>query len=113
MIGSIGQIGKIPELRKRLFFTLALLAVYRLGVHVSTPGINIEALRHLFEGQQGTLLGLINLFSGGALEHFSIFTLGIAPYISVSIIVQVLTPTIPALEALKKEGESGRRVLTR
>lgn len=113
MIGTIAQIFKVPELLRRVMFTLALLAVYRLGVHVSTPGIDVEAIRAMFEGQQGTLFGLINLFSGGALEYFSIFTLGIAPYISVSIIIQVLTPTIPALDALKKEGEAGRRVLTR
>lgn len=113
MIGGLGDIGKIPELRKRILFTLALLAVYRLGVFVSTPGIDVEALRRLFNSGDGTLFGLINLFSGGALEHFSIFTLGITPYISVSIIMQVLTPTIPALEALKKEGDAGRRIITR
>ena len=113
MIGNFGEIGKIPELRKRVLFTLAMLAVYRLGVFVSTPGIDVAALRKMFDTGDGTLFGLINLFSGGALENFSIFTLGITPYISVSIIVQVLTPTIPALEALKKEGEAGRRVITR
>ena len=113
MLGGFGDIGKIPELRKRILFTLFMLAVYRLGVFVSTPGINVEALRRLFDTSDGTLFGLVNMFSGGALEHFSIFTLGITPYISVSIIVQVLTPTIPALQALKKEGESGQRILTR
>ncbi len=113
MLGGLGDIGKIPELRKRILFTLGLLAVYRLGVFVSTPGIDVEALRRLFDTSDGTLFGLVNMFSGGALEHFSIFTLGITPYISVSIIFQVLTPTIPALQALKKEGESGQRILTR
>jgi len=113
MIGGFGEIGKIPELRKRILFTIGMLAVYRLGVFVSTPGIDVEALRRIFGQGDGTLFGLINLFSGGALEHFSIFTLGITPYISVSIIMQVLAPTIPALEALKKEGEAGRRILTR
>jgi preprotein translocase subunit SecY len=113
MIGGLGEVGKIPELRKRILFLLGMLAVYRLGVFVSTPGIDVEALRRLFDTGDGTLFGLVNMFSGGALEHFSIFTLGITPYISVSIILQVLTPTIPALEQLKKEGESGQRVLTR
>ena len=113
MIGGLGEIGKIPELRRRVLFTLAMLAVYRLGVFVSTPGIDVEALRRMFDTGDGTLFGLINLFSGGALENFSIFTLGITPYISVSIIMQVLTPTIPSLEALRKEGEAGRRIITR
>ncbi len=113
MLGGFGDIGKIPELRKRILFTLFMLAVYRLGVFVSTPGINVEQLRHLFDTSDGTLFGLINMFSGGALENFSIFTLGITPYISVSIIMQVLTPTIPALAALKKEGEAGQRIITR
>jgi preprotein translocase subunit SecY len=114
MIGSLGEVGKIPELRKRVLFTLAMLAVYRMGVFVSTPGIDIAALRQMFGGSGlESLMGLINLFSGGALENFSIFSLGIAPYISMSIIIQVLTPNIPSLEALKKEGESGQRILTR
>jgi preprotein translocase subunit SecY len=113
MIGGLGDVGKIPELRKRIIFTLLMLAVYRLGVYVSTPGINVEALRRLFDAGDGSLFGLVNMFSGGALEHFSIFTLGITPYISVSIILQVLTPTIPALEQLKKEGEAGQRIITR
>jgi preprotein translocase subunit SecY len=113
MMGGLGDIWKVPELRKRIFFTIAMLAVYRLGVFVSTPGINIGRLRAMFEAQSGTLLGIINMFSGGALENFSIFTLGIAPYISVSIIIQILTPAVPALEALKKDGDAGRRILTR
>jgi preprotein translocase subunit SecY len=113
MVGNLSQVFKIPELTKRIFFTIALLAVYRLGIFVSTPGVNVEALRGMFNRGDGTLFGLINLFSGGALENFSIFTLGIAPYISVSIVIQLLTPTIPKLEALKKEGDAGRRVITR
>ncbi len=113
MANGLGNIAKIPELWKRIWFTLGLLAVYRLGVFVSTPGINVEKLRDMFGAGGGTLFDLVNMFSGGALEQFSIFTLGITPYISVSIIVQILTPTIPALQALKKEGESGQRVLTR
>jgi preprotein translocase subunit SecY len=102
-----------PELKSRLLFTLGMLAVYRLGVFVSSPGIDVQKLRQMFEVQAGTLFGLVNMFSGGALENFSIFTLGVAPYISVSIIVQLLAPTIPRLEQLKKEGDAGRRVLTR
>lgn len=113
MLGTVGNIGKIPELKKRILFTLGMIAVYRFGVFVSTPGINVEALRQMLEGGMGSLFGFINMFSGGALENFSIFSLGIMPYISMSIIIQVLTPNIPALEALKKEGESGQRVLTR
>lgn len=113
MIGSLGDVGKIPELRKRILFTLGMLAVYRMGVFVSTPGINVEALRNLFQTGEGTLFGLINLFSGGALENFSIFTLGVTPYISVSIMIQLLTPMIPSLDSLRKEGEAGKRVLTR
>lgn len=106
-------LGKIPELRRRILVTLGLLAVYRLGVFVSVPGIDVAKLKAMFETGGGSLFGLVNMFSGGALENFSIFTLGIAPYISVSIIVQLLTPSIPALDALKKEGDAGRRVLTR
>ncbi len=113
MIGGLGDVGKIPELRNRILFTILMLAVYRLGVYVSTPGIDVAALRELFNTDDGTLFGMINMFSGGSFENFSIFTLGIMPYISVSIIIQVLTPAIPTLEALKKEGESGRRILTR
>ena len=113
MVAGLGNATKIPELRKRIFFTLAMLAVYRMGVFVSTPGIDVEALRSIFDTGDGTLFGLINMFSGGSLENFSIFTLGIMPYISVSIIIQFMTPVIPALDALKKEGASGQRILTR
>jgi preprotein translocase subunit SecY len=113
MVGGLGNVGKIPELRKRILFTIAMLAVYRLGVFVSTPGIDVVALRKQFEQAGDTLFGLINMFSGGSLENFSIFTLGIMPYISVSIIVQFLTPVIPALDSLKKEGAAGQRILTR
>ena len=113
MLGGLGDVKKIPELRKRVFFTLGLLAVYRFGVFVSTPGIDVEALRRLFDTGDGTLFGLINMFSGGALENFSIFTLGITPYISVSIIMQFLMKSVPALEQLRKQGEQGRRIITR
>lgn len=113
MLGGLGEVGKIPELKKRILFTLFILAVYRFGVHVSTPGIDVLALRSMFDTSEGGLFGFINMFSGGALENFSIFTLGVTPYISVSIIVQMMTPITPALESLKKEGEAGQRVLTR
>jgi len=113
MTSGIGGLTKIPELRRRILFTLGMLAVYRLGIFVSTPGIDVDKLKSMFEASTGTLFGLVNMFSGGALSQFSIFTLGIAPYISVSIIVQLLASTIPSLEQLKKEGEAGRRVLTR
>lgn len=113
MVGNLSQVFKIPELRKRILFTLSMLMVYRLGVFVSTPGINVAALRNRFNQDDGSLFGLINMFSGGALENFSIFTLGIAPYISVSIIMQLLTPAVPMLEALRKDGEAGRRVITK
>jgi len=113
MIGGLANIGQIPELRKRLLYTLGLLAVYRFGIFISTPGINVEVLKQALEGAAGSLFGLVNMFSGGAFERFSIFTLGVTPYISVSIIMQVLQPLVPSLEALKKEGDSGRRILNR
>jgi preprotein translocase subunit SecY len=112
-MSGIAQVFQIPELKKRLLFTISMLAVYRFGVFVSTPGVNVDAIRRMFEENANTIFGLINLFSGGALEQFSIFTLGISPYITVSIIIQLLSPSIPYLENLKKEGESGRRIITR
>ena len=112
-MSGIAQVFQIPELKKRLMFTISMLAVYRFGVFVSTPGVNVDAIRRMFEENANTIFGLINLFSGGALEQFSIFTLGISPYITMSIIIQLLTPSFPYLDNLKKEGEAGRRVLTR
>jgi preprotein translocase subunit SecY len=103
---------RIPELRRRLLFTFAMLAVYRIGVAVPTPGIDGKALAEFFEQARNTMFGLVNLFSGGALERFSIFALGIMPYISASIILQLLTVVIPHLERLSKEGEAGRRKIT-
>lgn len=102
----------IPELRRRILFTLIMLAVYRVGVQIPTPGINGEALGAFFTKNAGTIFGMFNMFSGGALENFSIFALGIMPYISASIIFQLLTVVIPQLEALSKEGEAGRRKIT-
>jgi len=106
------NIGKIPELKRRIGATLLLLAVYRIGVHVPTPGINREALAAFFAAAQGTLLGLFNMFSGGAMQQLSVFSLGIMPYISSSIILQLLTVVIPHLERLSKEGEAGRKKIT-
>jgi preprotein translocase subunit SecY len=110
--GGFQNIFKIPELKKRILYTLALLIVYRIGVHVPTPGIDSQALADFFARAQGTLLGLFDMFSGGALERLSVFALGIMPYISASIILQLLTVVIPHLERLKKEGEQGRKKIT-
>lgn len=113
MIGSgFGNIFKIPELRKRIIFTLTILIIYRIGVHVPTPGIDAVALASFFVKAKEGLLGLFNMFSGGALERLSVFALGIMPYISASIILQLLTVTIPHLERLSKEGEQGRKKIT-
>jgi preprotein translocase subunit SecY len=111
-MSGLQRAANIPELRKRVLFTLIMLAVYRMGVQIPTPGINGEALTAFFEKNAGTLFGMFNMFSGGALENFSIFALGIMPYISASIIIQLLTVVVPQLEALKKEGESGQRKIT-
>ncbi len=111
-MSGLARAANIPELRKRIVFTLLMLFVYRMGVQIPTPGINGEALASFFEKNAGTLFGMFNMFSGGALENFSIFALGIMPYISASIIIQLLTVVIPRLEALSKEGEAGRRKIT-
>src|SRR5215471_11900201 len=97
-VGGVQDAVKIPELRKRAMFTLGMLIVYRIGVFVPTPGIDAEKLKRLFEQSSNTIFGIVNMFSGGALEHFSIFALGIMPYISVSIIIQLMTTAIPMLE---------------
>jgi len=112
MLGGIKNTASLPELRRRLIFTFLMLAVYRVGVQIPTPGINGEALAAFFAKNAGTLFGMFNMFSGGALENFSIFALGIMPYISASIIIQLLTVVIPQLEALSKEGEAGRHKIT-
>tara|TARA_R110002167_G_scaffold82484_8_gene225067 strand:- start:107 stop:1435 length:1329 start_codon:yes stop_codon:yes gene_type:complete len=106
-------IGKgFGELKSRLWFVLAAILVYRIGAHIPVPGINPDRLAALFEQNQGTILSLFNMFSGGALERMSIFALGIMPYISASIIMQLLTAVTPSLEQLKKEGEAGRRKIS-
>ncbi|MCK5187651.1 MAG: preprotein translocase subunit SecY [Deltaproteobacteria bacterium] len=112
MIGGFQNIPKIPELRKRIIITFLLLAVYRIGVHVPTPGIDTQALVSFFEQAKDTLFGLFDMFSGGALQQLSVFALGIMPYISASIIFQLLTVVIPYLEKLSKEGEAGRKKIT-
>ena len=109
MANPISNIFRIPELRKRIFFTLALLAVYRVGIFITTPGVNRAVMKNIIRGSSGSFLGLFNMFSGGALEQLSIFALGIMPYISASIILQLLTVVSPYLERLSKEGELGRR----
>ena len=109
MIGGLQNIGRIAELRQRILFTFGMLAVYRIGCVIVTPGINPQVIRDFFEQMAGTVFGLFNLFSGGALEQLSIFSLGIMPYISATIIFQLLTVVIPQLEALKKEGEQGQK----
>src|SRR3954453_16657839 len=111
MASGFQNMGKIPELRKRLLYTVALLAVYRIGVFVTTPGVNASVMKQIVNQASGSFLGLFNMFSGGALEQMSIFALGIMPYISASIILQLLTVVIPKLEQIQKEGEMGRRRL--
>jgi preprotein translocase subunit SecY len=112
MLEGFQNATRIPELRRRLFFTFAMLAVYRVGVAIPTPGIDRQALAAFFDRVKDTIFGLFNLFSGGALEQFSVFSLGIMPYISASIILQLLTVVFPYLERLSKEGEVGRRKIT-
>ena len=109
---QIAKTGKYGDLRRRLVFLLLALVVYRIGAHIPVPGINPDQLRQLFAGQQGGILNLFNMFSGGALSRFTVFALGIMPYISASIIMQLMTYVLPAFENLKKEGEAGRRKIT-
>ena len=109
---TMGKADKYGDLRRRLVFLLLALVVYRLGTHIPVPGIDPNQLQQLFKGQQGGILSLFNMFSGGALSRFSIFALGIMPYISASIIMQLMSYVVPSMEALKKEGEAGRRKIT-
>lgn len=109
---TLGNPGRFGDLKRRLLFLLGALIVYRLGAHIPVPGIDPTRLSELFQGQSGGILGVFNLFSGGALSRFTIFALGIMPYISASIIMQLMTVAVPSLEALKKEGEAGRRKIT-
>ena len=110
--GGLAGLGQLKELRQRLLFVLFALFVYRICTHVPVPGINPIALAELFEQQSGTILDMFNMFSGGALQRFSVVALGIMPYISASIIMQLLSFVDPRLKQLRKEGESGRRKIT-
>ncbi|MFC1833168.1 preprotein translocase subunit SecY [Thermodesulfobacteriota bacterium] len=112
MIGSLGNIARIPELKRRVIFTLLMLFVYRVGCHIPTPGINSERVAQFFKDAQNTVFGVIDMFTGGAMENFSVFALGIMPYISASIIIQLLTVVVPHLERLSKEGEAGRKKIS-
>ena len=109
---AVANVFKIPDLRNRILFTLAMLAIYRLGLHVPTPGIDTAKLEELFRQSQGTLFGFIDLFSGGMFRRLTVFALGIMPYITASIILQLMTIVVPTLEKLQKEGELGRRKIT-
>jgi preprotein translocase subunit SecY len=110
-LSGISNFYKMPELRRRVVFTLAMLAVYRVGVFITTPGVDRNAMRQFVAGQSGSLLGFFNMFSGGALENLSIFALGIMPYISASIIMQLMGMVYKPVDELRKEGEQGRRKL--
>jgi preprotein translocase subunit SecY len=112
LLSSIQNIFSIPDLRKRVLFMLGLIAVYRVGAFIPTPGINHEALLQAFQSQSGTIFGFLDVFTGGSLRRFSIFALGIMPYITASIILQLATVVVPYLEKLSKEGELGRKKIT-
>ena len=109
----LGAFGKTSELKSRILFCLGAIVVYRLGAHIPVPGIDPLVLKKLFDSQSGGILGMFNMFSGGALKRFTLFALGIMPYISASIIMQLLTVVSPQLEQLKKDGEAGRRLITK
>jgi preprotein translocase subunit SecY len=112
MIGKLQEIFSIPELKRRVLYTLALLVVYRVGSHITVPGVDPSVLTAFFQGKQGTILGLYDMFAGGNLEKATIFALGIMPYISASIILQLFQAVIPFFEKLAKEGEEGRKKIT-
>src|SRR5688572_4525517 len=112
MTSSFANIGKVPELRQRILFSLGMLAIYRLGIFITVPGVDRALMQKVIEQQAGTLFGMFNMFVGGALEQASVFSLGIMPYISSSIILQLLTVVVPTLERLKKEGEQGQKKIT-
>src|SRR6202790_3534568 len=112
MLEKFANVFRIPDLRKRILFTLGLLAVYRLGGHIPTPGVNADKLQQFFEQNRGSFLGFVDLFSGGQLRRLTIFALGIMPYITASIILQLLTVVYEPLAKLQKEGELGRKKIT-
>ncbi|MGH8459419.1 MAG: preprotein translocase subunit SecY, partial [Nevskiales bacterium] len=109
---GLPDLGKLRDLRARLLFLLGAILVYRIGTFIPVPGIDPGALARMFEQQQGTILDMFNMFSGGALERLSLFALGVMPYISASIIMQLLAVAIPQLKELRKEGEAGRRKIS-
>ena len=111
-IGALAGAGRLTELRQRIFFVIMVLVVYRIGTFIPLPGIDVDVMKALFEQNSGGILGMVNMFSGGALSRMSLFALGVMPYISAAIIVQLLTAVVPTLEKLKKEGEAGRRKIT-
>ncbi|MGH8282172.1 MAG: preprotein translocase subunit SecY, partial [Gammaproteobacteria bacterium] len=113
MISGLSQIGKLTDLRRRLLFLVGAMVVFRIGTHIPVPGIDPAALARLFNQHSGGLLGMFNMFSGGALMRLSVFALGVMPYISASIIMQMLAVVMPSLEKLRKEGQSGQRIITK
>src|SRR5207342_3561738 len=112
MFSWLGNAWRVPELRKRVLFTALILALYRFGAWVPAPGVDSAAIKNYFAGNGGTILGLLNIFSGGALSQFSLFALGIMPYVTASIIIQLMTVVIPRLGELQKEGEAGYAKIT-
>src|SRR5436190_22333992 len=112
MLAWLANAWRVPELRRRVLFTALILALYRLGSWMPAPGVNSDQIKSYFNGQGGGILSLLNLFSGGALSHFAIFALGIMPYVTASIILQLLTVVIPKLDQLQKEGEAGTAKIT-
>src|SRR5512135_1627833 len=112
MIDSLKSLTEIPELRKRISFTLLMLAIYRLGSFIPTPGINADVFEQMFSTLAGSLFGLLSMFSGGSLRRLTVFALGIMPYITASIILQLMGVVSPTLEKLQKEGELGRKKIT-
>ncbi|MDZ7787653.1 MAG: preprotein translocase subunit SecY [Halofilum sp. (in: g-proteobacteria)] len=111
--GGVGALGKSAELRSRLMFVLLALVIFRVGAHITIPGIDPVVMGRLFEQQQGSILDMFNMFSGGALKRMSLFALGVMPYITASIIMQLMSHVVPSLEAIRKEGEAGRRKITK
>ncbi|HOH08490.1 MAG TPA: preprotein translocase subunit SecY, partial [bacterium] len=112
MMGSLGNIFKIPDLKRRILFTAAVLIAYRIGGHVPLPGVNAAALVNYFKSTASGLMGLYDLFAGGAFSRATVFALGIMPYISASIIIQLLGAVVPYFQKLQKEGEQGRKKIT-
>ena len=112
MAETLSGLGRLTELRQRLLFVFAALIIYRIGTFIPVPGVNPQALLQFMNSQQGTIVDVFNLFTGGALERFSLFALGVMPYISASIIMQLMSSAVPQLQQLKKEGSSGRQKIT-